>query len=1136
MNSSEILLRGLATKLVPCLLALAVVACGSESPSPTASPRVREANGAMGMTPITSKQGVAPPSGSSDSITVEPSGSRQDTPIQGSGSTLTLATYRKSPTAMVWRTFAGTNLNLNDDGGASFPLPFSIPFAGRTDLTQIHIAMNGVVSFTTNDFRPANQQLPDSSYATLIAPFWDDLYQGDNNQAGNVYWGVLGTTPNREFVVEWRNVKHYVQPPGAQTGTVRFQVVFFENRPDILFNYQDVIFDNVTYDKGAEATVGVQNTTSSANQHSSNTPSLENNTAYLWQWGTVVHTPANGSITNDNTPTYSGTGEPSSTVTVIVDNSPVGTTPADASGNWTLTPATALAEGSHMVRATATDNSGTNAYSNTHTFTVDTVAPATPVVAIPADGSATNDNTPTYSGTAEAGSTVTVIVDGTQVGTTPADGTGTWTFTPAVALTDGPHSVRATATDTVGNTSPTSNTNTFTVDTAPPAAPVVLTPANGSATNDNTPTYSGTAEPGSTVTLIVDGTQVGTTTADGIGTWTFTPAVALTDGPHSVRATATDTVGNTSPDSNTNTFFVDTTPPAAPVVLIPANDSVTDDNMPTYSGTAEAGSTVTVIVDGTQVGTTITTVAGAWTLTPAAVVADGTHLVVATATDTVGNTSPTSNTNTFTVDTAPPPAPVVLTPASGSATNDNTPTYSGTAEPSSTVTLIVDGTQVGTTPTDGAGAWTFTPAAALAEGPHAVEATAMDVAGNTSPVSTTNTFLVDTMAPVAPVVFTPADGSTTNDSVLTYSGAAEAGSTVTVIVDGAQVAPTTANGMGTWTLTPATALAEGPHTVKARAMDAAGNTSPDSNLHTFTINSAPPSVVKVLFPTDGSTINDSNPLIRGLAQPGSAVMIRIDDVFAGMAEFKTPSEWEFHVVHALSPGGHQVKVLASNSIGTPSPDLNINIVIDLTMPDTTIVSGPRALTNSEHATFDVSSNLPGGTYECRLDDGPFAACPDPALFTALTGGDHTLSVRSISAAGNVDSTPAIHHWTVDLKPPEVTISSMTPALTSERSTTFEFSANESPVTFQCSLNGKGFIPCDSPVTFDHLPEGEHQLRVRARDAADNLSEPATYHWQIGPDGDTSGGCDCSALPGSGGHQALVLMLLLGLVARVSRRR
>ncbi len=146
---------------------------------------------------------------------------------------------------------------------------------------------------------------------------------------------------------------------------------------------------------------------------------------------------------------------------------------------------------------------------------------------------------------------------------------GTWSFTPTVPLADGPHAVRATATDAAGNVSVSSNTNSFTVDTIPPPAPVVVTPANGSVTSDNTPTYSGTAEPGVTVTVIVDGVSVGTTTATAGGTWSFTPAAPLADGPHTVKATAMDVAGNTSADSNTNSFIVDTVAPAAPVVSTP---------------------------------------------------------------------------------------------------------------------------------------------------------------------------------------------------------------------------------------------------------------------------------------------------------------------------------------------------------------------------------------------------------------------------------------------------------------------------------------------------------------------------------------------------------------------------------------
>ncbi|HEX8702603.1 MAG TPA: Ig-like domain-containing protein, partial [Myxococcaceae bacterium] len=546
----------------------------------------------------------------------------------------------------------------------------------------------------------------------------------------------------------------------------------------------------------------------------------------------------------------SGTAEPGSTVTVIVDGASVGTTTATAAGTWTLTPATALADGSHTVRATAADALGnTSPSSNTNTFTVDTTAPVAPVVITPVNGSTINDNTPTYSGTAEAGSTVAIIVDGAQVGTTTATAAGTWSFTPTTGLLNGTHTVKATATDAVGNTSPDSNTNTFIVDATPPAAPVVLTPANGAAINDNTPVYSGTAEAGSLITVIVDGAAVGTTTADGAGNWSFTPATALADGTHTVKATAADATGNVSPDSNTNTFTVDTTA-LAPVVLTPANGAVLTDNTPTYSGTAEAGNTVTVIVDGAVVGTVTADGTGTWSFTPTTALAEGTHTVRATATDPVGNTSPDSNTNTFTVDTTPPAAPVLVAPANNSETNDTTPTFTGTAEPNVTVTVFLDGAQLGTTTADAAGNWTFTPATPLAQGTYDASAMATDAAGNTSPSSNINRFTIDTTVVGIPVVTSPVDDEVTSDNTPTFTGTADANNTVMVMLNGTQVGTTTADAAGNWSFTPTDPLQDGPYAVVAVARDARGRTSLPSATVNFTVDTLPPDTSIVTRPAD----------------------------------------------------------------------------------------------------------------------------------------------------------------------------------------------------------------------------------------------------------------------------------------------
>jgi len=860
----------------------------------------------------------------------------------------------------------------------------------------------------------------------------------------------------------------------------------------------------------------------------------------------VVLTPADGTVTSDNTPTYSGTAEGGSTVVVIVDGTPVGTATADASGAWSFTPIVALADGPHTVRATATDAAGnTSLSSNTNAFTVDTLAPAAPVVLAPADGSVTSDNTPTYSGTAEAGSTVNIFVDGASVGTTTANAAGAWSFTPTTALADGQHTVRATATDAAGNTSANSNTNTFTVDTTPPAAPVVLTPADGAVITDNTPAYSGTAEAGVTVTIIVDGASVGTTTADATGAWSFTPTTALADGQHTVRATATDTVGNTSPSSNTNTFMVDTAAPAAPVVLTPADGVTINDNTPTYSGTAEPGSTVAVIVDGTQVGTTTATAAGTWSFTPTTGLLNGTHTVRATATDAVGNTSPSSNTNTFIVDATPPPAPVVLTPANGATINDNTPTYSGTAEPGSTVTVIVDGASVGTITADAAGNWSFTPGTALADGAHAVKATAEDATGNVSQDSNTNTFTVDTTAQ-APVVLTPANGAVITDNTPAYSGTAEAGNTVTVIVDGAVVGTVIADGTGAWSFTPTTALAEGQHTVKATATDPVGNTSADSNTHTFTVDTTPPEAPVLITPANNAETNDTTPDFTGIAEPGVTVIVFLDGTQLGTTTADAAGSWTFTPATPLAQGTYDASAEARDAAGNTSPRSNVNRFII----DTTVVGVPVVLTPVQNAvTSDNTPTITGtadanNTVTVRLNGSPVGTVTADASgnwsftpTTALADGPYAIVAIATDARGRNSTPSAERNFTVDTTPPDTSIVTGPTQETENPDAAFTFSATEPDVTYECSLDGAAFAPCSASVTFEDLALGEHTLQVRARDAAGNQdATPASATWTVVPRKIDRAllGSGCAASGGS--PSSLAMMGLAVLSVLLARRR
>src|ERR1700687_4102932 len=171
---------------------------------------------------------------------------------------------------------------------------------------------------------------------------------------------------------------------------------------------------------------------------------------------------------------------------------------------------------------------------------------AAPVITAPANGSATNNNQPTISGTeSQDGSQVVVSIDGQVVCTATVTG-GLWSCPVPTALSDGAHSATAVA-RYQGIPSPASGPVTFTVTHLPPA-PVISNPSNGSTSSNSPPVISGTSEPGSTVNTSIDGVPTCTTVADPNGNWSC-PGRPVTMGPHTVTATATNGNGTSPPSS-----------------------------------------------------------------------------------------------------------------------------------------------------------------------------------------------------------------------------------------------------------------------------------------------------------------------------------------------------------------------------------------------------------------------------------------------------------------------------------------------------------------------------------------------------------------------------------------------------------
>ncbi|MEH4263971.1 BapA/Bap/LapF family prefix-like domain-containing protein, partial [Klebsiella aerogenes] len=171
--------------------------------------------------------------------------------------------------------------------------------------------------------------------------------------------------------------------------------------------------------------------------------------------------------------------------------------------------------------------------------------------------------------------------------------------------------------------------------------------SNGGLTNDATPTISGTAQAGTTVTIYDGTTVLGKVVVGADGKWSFT-LPKLSDGEHSLSTTVSDTEGHTSGHSPDFVLTVDTT--VVPVSDLQVTDDVaqhtgpltsgglTNDATPALSGTAEAGSTVTIYDGSTVLGSVVADEDGHWSFTPEPL-GEGEHRFSTTVTDVAGNTS-----------------------------------------------------------------------------------------------------------------------------------------------------------------------------------------------------------------------------------------------------------------------------------------------------------------------------------------------------------------------------------------------------------------------------------------------------------------------------------------------------------------
>ena len=373
---------------------------------------------------------------------------------------------------------------------------------------------------------------------------------------------------------------------------------------------------------------------------------------------------ADDQITNDAILTLRGTSAAGAIITIKDKGKVLGTVKADASGHWHFT-TKPLADGKHKFVAKAALNSETSGWSAPCKATIDTKAPIAPGLTLDSAsdrGSSpvdriTADTMPTLAGIAEPHATITIRDGGTVIGSATAGSSGQWSFTSQI-LGDGGHSLTATASDAAGNVSAASGALSVVIDTVAPApsTPPDLAAASdtGSSSTDNiasdpTPSFTGTAEAGSTVRLYDGVTEIGSAVADGGGTWTITSFDARRwrarpHGDGERRGGQCQRRLGRAERRHRHGGAGAATPPdlaAASDTGSSSTDNTTSEPTPSFTGTAEAGSTVRLFDGVTEIGSTVADGGGAWTIT-SSTLGDGGHSLTATASDAAGNVSAAS--------------------------------------------------------------------------------------------------------------------------------------------------------------------------------------------------------------------------------------------------------------------------------------------------------------------------------------------------------------------------------------------------------------------------------------------------------------------------------------------------------------
>ncbi len=731
---------------------------------------------------------------------------------------------------------------------------------------------------------------------------------------------------------------------------------------------------------------------------------------------------------------------------------------APCSSPFEVTPE--LSEGLHTfdVRAIAAGN--TDPTPASYTWEVDVTEPDTTITSTPPDPS--NDTTPAFEFESDSpNSTFECQVDG--AGFTSCDSGDEFPVSG-----DGLHTFEVRAIDDAGNVDPDPASYTWTLDTTAPVVDITVFPPDPSNSDDADFEFTvddGTAD----IECELDGG--GFTDCDTATSQSYTD---LSDGSHTFIVRATDPATNAG--SDTYTWEVDTVDPVASIDTFPPDPS--SDTTPefTFSSNEDPDATFECRIDSDQEAD-FAPCASPFT-TPE--LSDGDHTLEVRAIDTAGNVGDPDS-YTWTVDTIAPVTTIDSAPENPTSSVDATFEFSSNEDPDVTFECRLDSTDE----------VDFEPCASpqnylgLSEDTHTFDVRATDLAGNVGD----------------PASYTWEIDITDPDTTIDTGPPAESTSSVAVFESSSDESPDVSfecrldsGDPDNWEECSSPQLyadlAEGSHTLEVRAIDFAGNTDPSPASHSWTIDTSTPDTEITSGPS-GTVVESEADFEFSSDDPAATFECSLDG--APFAPCASPQAYS-----SLDDGSHTFRVRARDQFGNPDPTpAGRSWKVDSQGPTVTITSGPSDPTDSTAATFEFSSNEPGTTFKCSVDDGPDEDCDSGAEFTALADGPHTFEVYGIDEVGNSGSA-ASAGWEVDTTPPTVLITGTPPPVTSSAHAEFQFTSpsDGAGATFECSLDDGPFQDCASPRVYDGLDDGDHSFEVRPVDDAGNTGTAGAYEWTI----------------------------------------